>query len=143
MNEKTTISIVLDISTTIIAINNHMALIQVHMGRNMIDDVVLDGGSGVNIITEQLRARLGLLKPKLTPYNLRMANQTTTKLVGLMKDLRMYVHSISYIATFIILHNIVVDCNYFMLLGRLWLRDAKTAHDWGNNMITIQGNGAV
>jgi hypothetical protein len=44
------------------------------MGRNMIDDVVLDGGFGVNIITEQLRARLGLLKPKLTPYNLRMAN---------------------------------------------------------------------
>jgi hypothetical protein len=52
------------------------------MGKNMNDDVVLDGGFGVNIIIEQLKARLGLLKPKPTPYNLRMANQTTTKLVG-------------------------------------------------------------
>ncbi len=55
------------------------------MGKNMNDDVVLDGGFGVNIIIEQLKARLGLLKPKPTPYNLRMANQTTTKLVGWSK----------------------------------------------------------
>jgi hypothetical protein len=27
-----------------------------------------------------------------------------------------------------------------MLFNRPWLRNAKSAHDWGNNMITIQGN---
>jgi hypothetical protein len=52
--------------------------------------VFLDGGLSVNIITKQLRIRLGLPKPKLAPYNLRMANQTTTKPIGLIKDLRMY-----------------------------------------------------
>jgi hypothetical protein len=30
-----------------------------------------------------------------------------------------------------------------MLLGRPWLRDVKVTHDWGNNVITIQGNGIV
>jgi hypothetical protein len=30
-----------------------------------------------------------------------------------------------------------------MLLGRPWLRDAKMAHDWGSNIITIQGNGKI
>jgi hypothetical protein len=30
-----------------------------------------------------------------------------------------------------------------MLLGRPWLRDAKVAHDWGSNIITIQGNGTI
>ncbi len=30
-----------------------------------------------------------------------------------------------------------------MLLGRPWLRDVKVAHDWGNNIVTIQGNGTV
>jgi hypothetical protein len=53
--------------------------------------VLLDGGYGVNIITKQLRLRLGLPKPKLAPYNLRMANQTTTKPMGLIKDLFMAV----------------------------------------------------
>jgi hypothetical protein len=30
-----------------------------------------------------------------------------------------------------------------MLLGRPWLTDAKVAHYWGNNIVTIQGNGTV
>jgi hypothetical protein len=49
---------------------------------------LLDGGSGINLITKQLKLRLGFPKPKLAPYNLRMTNQTTTKLVGLIRDLR-------------------------------------------------------
>jgi len=60
----------------------------------MIDNVFLNGGLGVNIITKQLSTRLGLPKLKLAPYNLWITNQTTTKLVGLIKDLRMYVHGI-------------------------------------------------
>jgi hypothetical protein len=59
------------------------------------------GGFGVNIIIEQLKTKLRLPKPKHVPYNLWMANQTTTKLVGLIKDL-MYVHGRPYIATFIV-----------------------------------------
>jgi hypothetical protein len=30
-----------------------------------------------------------------------------------------------------------------MVLGKPWLIDAKVTHDWGNNVITIQGNGIV
>ncbi len=90
-----------------------------------------------------MRLRLGLPKPKLAPYNLRMANQTTTKLVGLIKDLKIYVHGIPCITTFIVFHNSVVDSNYSMLLGRPWLRDVKMTHDWGSNIITIQSNGII
>ncbi len=86
---------------------------------------------------------MGLPKPKPAPYNLRMADQTTTKLVGLIRDMKIYVHDILYITTFIILYNSVVDSSYSMLLGRAWLRDAKVAHNWGSNTITIQGNGTI
>ncbi len=80
---------------------------------------------------------MGLPKPKPTPYNLRMANQTTTKPMGLIQDLKIYVHDISYITMFTIFQNNMVDSSYSMLLGRPWLRDVKVAHDWGNNIITI------
>ncbi len=30
-----------------------------------------------------------------------------------------------------------------MLLGRPWLTNAKVAHYWGNNIVTIQGNGTI
>jgi hypothetical protein len=46
-----------------------MAIIQVQIGKNIIEDVLLDGGFGVNIITKQMRLRLGFLKFKLAPYN--------------------------------------------------------------------------
>ncbi len=103
----------------------------------------MDGGFGVNIIIEWLRLRLGLPKPKPTPYNLRMAYQTTTKLVGLIRDLTIYVHGIPYITIFIVLHNSVVDFSYSMLLRRPWLKDVKVALDWGSNFITLQGNGII
>jgi hypothetical protein len=91
--------------------------------------VLLDGGFGINIIIKELKLRLGLPKPKHAPYNLKMVDQTITKLVGLIRDLKIYVHGIPYIITFIIPYNSVVDSSYSMLLGRPWLKDVKVAHD--------------
>ncbi len=65
---------ILEVGTTIVAIDNHMVIIQVQIGKNKIEDALLDEGFRVNIITDRLRLRLGLPKPKLAPYNLRMAN---------------------------------------------------------------------
>jgi hypothetical protein len=42
------------VRTTTITINNHMAVIQVQIGKNTIEDVLLDGGFKVNIIIKQL-----------------------------------------------------------------------------------------
>jgi len=120
-----------------------MAIIQVYIRKNTIEDVLLDGHFGVNIITKQLKLRLGLPKPKLVPYNLRMVDQTTTKPVGLIRDLKIYVHGIPYITMFIVFQNSVVDSNYSTLLGKPWLKDVKVAHDWGSNIVTIQGNGTI
>jgi hypothetical protein len=77
-----------------------MAMIHVQIGKNFIKDVLLDGGSRANIITENLKLQLGLSKPKPTPYNLCMANQTITKPLGLIKDLKILVHGIPYVITF-------------------------------------------
>jgi hypothetical protein len=35
--------------------------------KHIIDDVLLDGGDGMNIITKELKSKMGLLKPKPTP----------------------------------------------------------------------------
>ncbi len=84
------------IGTIVLTIDNHMVVIQIQIGKNIIEDVFMDEGSGVNIITKQMRLRLGLLKPKPAPYNLKMTDRTTTKPVGLIKDLKIYVHGIPY-----------------------------------------------
>ncbi len=60
-------SLALEVGTTIVAINNHMTIIQVQSGKNTIMDVLLDEGCGVNIKTKQLKLRLRFPKPKLAP----------------------------------------------------------------------------
>ncbi len=97
-------SLVPKVGTTFVAIDNHMAIIQVQIGKNTIKDVFLDGGFGVNIITKQLRLKLRLPKSKHAPYNMRI-----------------YVHGIHYITTFTIFQNNVIDYSHSMLLGRPWL----------------------
>ncbi len=92
---------------------------------------------------EKLEVQLGLSKPKSAPYNLRMADQTIAKALGLIKDLKILVHGILYIVTFIVIQINVLDSRYSMLLDCPWLKDAKVFHDWSNNIIIIQGIGIV
>jgi hypothetical protein len=37
----------------------------------------------------------------------------------------------------------VLDAGNSMLLGCPWVRDVKVTHNWGNNLISIEGNGIV
>ncbi len=127
----------------LVAINLHMAVILVHVGQNLVDDVLLNEGFGANIIKKYMRRQLGLPSLKLAPYMLRMADQSLTKPVGIIRNLKIHIHGIPYIATFTVMWNNVLDGSYSMLLGRPWLRNVKVIHDWGKNLITIKNNGVI
>jgi hypothetical protein len=127
---------------TSIAIYHQMVVMHVQVRKNFIEDMLLDGNSRVNIIMEKLKLQLGLSKPKLAPYNLRLVDQTIAKPLSLIKDLRILVYGIPYVMTFNVIHNSVLDSSYFMLLGPC-LRDAKVSHDWGKNIFTVQGIGTI
>jgi len=49
--EKQVCSLIPEVKTTVVTIDNHMEIIQVQIGKNTIEDVLLDGGFGVNIVT--------------------------------------------------------------------------------------------
>jgi hypothetical protein len=67
-----------------------MVVIQVQVGKNIVENVLIDGGASVNIITKNLRTKVGLPKPKPTPYHIRMANQNMTKPLGVIKILKIH-----------------------------------------------------
>jgi hypothetical protein len=119
------------------AIDQHMAMTQIQVGKNFMDDVLIDGCFKVNIITLNLKVQLGMSKPNLAPYNLRMESQTIVKAFSLIKDLKIFVHGIPYIITFTIINSNVLDFSYSMLLGHLLLKDAKISHNWGTNNVII------
>jgi hypothetical protein len=61
-----------------------MAVISMHVKKNVVEDVLLDGGLSVHIIIEDLKKKLKLLISKPTPYTLKIVDQTLTKLIGLI-----------------------------------------------------------
>ncbi len=69
------------------------------MGKNIIEDVLIDGGASVNTIIENLKTKLGLLKPKPTPYHLKMINQNMTRPLIIIRNLKIHIHGIPYVAT--------------------------------------------
>ena len=110
------------------AIDNHMSVISIYIGKNIVD-VLLNSGSGVNIITEEERRKLGLLKPSPAPFNLKMANGTIAKPTGLLRDVKIHIHGIPYIVTLTVIDCQTIKSDYSMLLGRPWFRNAKVIHD--------------
>ena len=125
------------------AIDKHMPVISICIGKNVVDDVLLDGGSGVNVITKEERHRLELPKPSPAPFNLKMANRTIAKPTGLLRDVKIHIHGIPYIVTLTVIDCETIKSDYSMLLGRPWLRNAKVIHDWANDQVQIMGNGTV
>jgi hypothetical protein len=67
------------------------------------DDVLLDKGHEMNITIEDFKKILGLPIPRITPYTLKMANQTMTRLIRLINNLKIHIHGIPCISTFIII----------------------------------------
>jgi hypothetical protein len=55
-------------------VNNQMVVIQVQVGKNIAEGVLLDGGANVNIKIKNLKTKLGLSKPRPVPYHLRMVD---------------------------------------------------------------------
>jgi hypothetical protein len=42
-----------------------MVVIQIQVGKNIVEDILIDGGASVNIITKKFTTKLGLPKPRL------------------------------------------------------------------------------
>jgi len=72
-----------------------------------------------------------------------MGNQIIAKPLAFIRDLKIFVHGIPYIVTFIVINSSVINFSHSMLLGCPWLKDAKVSHHWGTNTITIQGTTMV
>ena len=68
----TTISI-----SAAVAVDRQMPVVQIAIGKTFVDNVLLDGGSGVNLMSNNLRKQLGLPQPKPSPYFLKWPTKPT------------------------------------------------------------------
>jgi hypothetical protein len=55
-----------------IDVDRQLPILPVAIGTNSLQNVLRNGGSGINMITEEERLRLGLPTPQVAPYRLCM-----------------------------------------------------------------------
>jgi hypothetical protein len=127
LSEGTTSKAIINVVTLVV--DHQMAVIVMHVKKNMVEDVLLDGRLGVNVITYGLRQKLRLPPPQLTPFNLLMVDFSFIIPLGIILNIRIRIHGLPYIITFTLMNNKAMDLTYSMLLGCTWLWDAKVVHE--------------
>jgi hypothetical protein len=91
----------------------------------VVTNVLVDRGSGQNILPEHIMRKLGIGLTGPSPFIINMANQSSTMPLRMIKDCKMTIGREEYLVTFhvIKMHSI--------LLGRPWLRMSDVLVDWG------------
>ncbi|MCO5605433.1 hypothetical protein L7F22_059617 [Adiantum nelumboides] len=105
----------------------------------LFEEVMLDGGLGVNILPEEVYRKLklgGTLSP--TPFQVKMADQRRVQPLGILKQQAIEIASIVFFVNFVVLRMKDPDSSYKMLLGRPWFRQARVKQDWGENVVMLR-----
>ena len=91
----------------------------------VVPNVLVDGGSSLNILPEHTMKKLGLDLTSPSPLAFNMVKQSSTIPLRMIKDCRMTTGGEEYLVTF---HVIKMHSNnniFPILLGRHWLRIKK------------------
>ena len=122
--------------------DEEMPMIAVWTKNRRIPNVLLDGGSGVNIITDTLMEKLGIGKQlEVAPFTIKMADQRKVMPLGIIKNLKITIGGLTFKITVTVMKMENQENCYSMLLGRPWLKQARAKHDWGKSQLVLYQKG--
>ena len=102
-----------------------------------IGNVIIDGGSGVNVINKTTCEKLGITEWEACPFWLRMADTSTVRPIGLLRQLDVIIGGHSFQISAVILQ-LETQGAYPLLLGRPWLKTANIKQNWKQNVLTFR-----
>jgi hypothetical protein len=111
-----------------------------HIGDYDMDEVILDLGSEVNVLTKQTWEIMGRPKLRYSPIQLKLANQQKVCPLGRLSNLPMDIDGVQSLAYFEVIE-IIDDRNPFpALLGIDWDFDNLTVINLKNKQMTFEGH---
>ena len=91
-----------------------------HIGDYDMDEVILDLGSEVNVLTKQTWELMGRPKLRYSPIQLKLANQHKVNPLGRLSNVPMDIDGVQSLADFEVIEIIDDSKPYPMLLGIEW-----------------------
>ena len=65
--------------------DEQVPVVTVEIANQLVPNVLLDGGSGVNVLSESMCARLGILRFEEVPFAVKMADQRRVQPLGIVR----------------------------------------------------------
>ena len=98
---------------------------------------IIDGGSGVNVISAKTCEQLGISDWEACPFWLRMADTRSVRPLGLIRKLGIIIGGHRFEISAVVL-SLNAPGAYPILLGRPWLRSANIKQSWKHNCISFR-----
>lgn len=110
--------------------------IEVQIQGCVVKKVPVDGGSSVNLMTQQTASNLGFTTLSMTPKILRMADQSRVVPVGSLEKVTTLIAGVPFELDYIIISP-EVPFSFPILLGRPWLHQAQVHVNWKAQKLTF------
>ena len=118
-------------------------MVQVEFAGQVLKEVLLDGGSGVNILPTSMCFKLGSPKMAIAPFQGKMVDWKRLQPICILKDQTIKVATLLFKVNLVILKMQSDEDTYAMPLGRHRFKIAKLKQDWGSSTILIRQQGKV
>ncbi|OAE24162.1 hypothetical protein AXG93_2752s1770 [Marchantia polymorpha subsp. ruderalis] len=111
----------------------HASKIEVRINGHDVSDVLVDGGSAVNAMSERLMQKLGMQPSRPSSIIVGMANKQKVRPLGVVDKVVVSVRGVQTLLSF----QILKEASYDLLLGRPWLRAVRTTDRWHKGYLRI------
>ncbi|KAL1533093.1 hypothetical protein AAHA92_33028 [Salvia divinorum] len=111
-------------------------IIRCSIGKGKADKALCDLGAGINIMPLEYYEKLNIGPLKATGVCIRLADNSTTQVVGIVEDVLVKIYDFIFPADFFVL-DMDVDKNVPLILGRNFLATCKALIDVDRGKITI------
>ena len=112
-----------------ISLDPRASIVDVIIDRLLVENVQVDSGSSVNLMSFETILELDLTKLKDTPIILRMGNQSRVKPLGMLSCVITTIGNIDFEVTYIVFKVIGTKFTYSILLEQPWLKNAQAKDD--------------
>lgn len=110
--------------------------VKIQINRCIISGIPVDGGSSVNLMTQDTTFKLRYTKFEHTPQILRMADQTRVIPKGRLSKVSTDLSRLTFLLDYIMIY-LDIPSSFPVLLGRPWLYKAKVNVNWRDQKLTF------
>ncbi|KAL3685683.1 hypothetical protein R1sor_003705 [Riccia sorocarpa] len=105
-------------------------VLQVHIKGMRLPNILIDGGSGANVISAELYTKFKDVALHPAPFNLKMAYQRRVLPLGMVKDLPIRIKDMTFNIDDVVFPMEQTKSQVPMILGRPWLRHHNVRQEW-------------